>query len=229
MNRLFCLAHFCEIHGPLTILCTQKQTVSPWRGSQLVQCDACSLILPDHAALVVSDPESNPNGSFEPQEGTSIQQSQYVSTKYPASQQIYTSLMKLVMKCLSVETTADPLKPHFFGDAVSGFCLVKVFSIRDVHARGGERKYALMVVSDSELTVIENWGVSAAYFSEIISAMQQSVEKRHESSGGGGLVENERYLRRSKNTPRLLVELTGDAQIFVKLHLMATELLGDMA
>lgn len=136
--------------------------------------------------------------------------------------------MKLVMKCLSVETTADPLKPHFFGDIASGFCLAKVFSIRDVHARGGERKYALMVVSDSELAVIENWGVCASYFVEIIAALQQSVEKRHESSSAGGLVENERYLRRSKNTPRLLVALTGDDQVFVKMHLMASELLGDM-
>lgn len=177
-------------------------------------------------ALVVSG--ANDNGALVSQKDGATPQNQYMSTKYPASQQIYTSLMKLVMKCLSVETTADPLKPHFFGDTASGFCLAKVFSIRDVHARGGERKYALMVVSDSELAVIENWGVSAAYFAEMIAAMQNHVEKLHESTSSGGLVQNERYLRRSKNTPRLLVGLTGDEQIFLKLHLMAVELLEDM-
>ena len=211
-HHLFCVAHFCELHGPLTLLCTQKQLhVSVWPGSLLALCAACALSLPNGATSVVSE----------------TRDCLWVSTKYPTSQQIYTSLMKLVMKCLSVESAADPLKPVFFGDTASGFCLAKVFSLRDVHARGGERKYALMLVSDSELAVVHGWGVAAQYVAEIITLVQRQVEKRRESSLLGG-VDPERYLRRSKNVPKSLVELTGDLQIFVKLHRVAAELLADL-
>lgn len=212
-NDVFCLAHFCEIHGPSTIICCQKQD-SPVESaaSMLSACDSCALQLPESASSLV----------------TSVAGEKYVSTRYPLLQRIYTSLKKLVMKCLSVEVVADPLKVLFFGDGTSGFCLSKVFSIRDLNARGGERKYAILMVSDGEGHLIQNWNTVSSYINEIIALIQRQVELRIEEMSRSSSGDNERYLRRSKNLPKSLVLLTNDKQIFVKFHLWGIELLRDL-
>lgn len=253
-NFVFCVAHFCEVHGPVTVLCTQKQeTGFSLPKSSYALCESCSLDLPDGITSLVTDADnlttgkdqnrgSNPHhlnafavhGTDE-QTGVADKRNEkgatrkmvYASTLYPQSESIYTSLTKLVMKCLSVEAVAEPLKPVFFGDTNTGYCLSKVFSIPDLHARGGERKYALMVVSDSEASLLKNWDVASMYIAEIITLLQQKVElhaeQRKVDSG-----DNVRYLRRAKTIPRSIVQLTGDDEIFMKLHLCGTELLRNM-
>lgn len=215
-NHVFCLAHFCEIHGPTTILCCQKLD-EPLEASSnmLATCESCALQLPESAAHLVTEY----NGSVS---------NKYVSTHYPLSERIYTSLKKLVMKCLSVEAVADPLKVLFFGDGTYGFCLSKVFSVKDVNARGGERKYAMLLVSDSESHLIRSWNTVSTYFTEMIGLIQRQVEDRMEEKAKSHAGDNERYLRRSKNIANSLVLLTNDPQIFVKVHLWAIELLKDM-
>lgn len=238
-NYVFCLAHFCEIHGPSTIICTKKQDLDPESTASTVDvCESCALQLPEGASSLtttLSERESsasegtNGNNSAlgSSLAGDSASPENYVSTRYPLSQIIYASVKKLVMKCLSVEAAADPLKVMFFGDATSGFCLSKVFRINDVNARGGERKYALLMISDSEMHLLHNWDTVSSYIGEIIALIQSLVESRVEDASSAS-VDNEQYLRRSKNVPKSLVQLTGDAQIFVKFHLWGIELLRDM-
>lgn len=112
---------------------------------------------------------------------------------------------------------------------MNGFCMSRVFKIQDVNSRGGERKYALVMGCDEELHLLRNWDVVSTYMSEIILSIQRQVEKHlaHEAEQLNN-VDNERYLRRSKIRPKSLVELTNDAQIFVRFHLWAIELLRDV-
>lgn len=214
VNYVFCLAHFCEIHGPSTIICTHRhpERSIPPSSSKVQLCASCELILPEQATNLV----------------TTTKNATYLSTNYPSLQKVYTSLMKLVMKSLSVETTADPLKALFFGDVVSGFCLSKIFGIKDVHARGGERKYTLMMVCDSETHLLQSWDVISKYVNEIISLIQKQVEVRLDVLAKSSVGDNERYLRRLKIIPRSLVELTDDEQIFAKFHLWGIEVLRDI-
>lgn len=158
-----------------------------------------------------------------------INDTKYVSSRYPASQSVYTAYVKLVMKLLSVETTADSLKPIFFGDVVNGFCMSRVFKIQDVNSRGGERKYALVMGCDEELHLLRNWDVVSTYMGEIILLIQGQVEK-HLAREAEQLksLDNERYLRRSKIRPKSLVELTDDRELFARFHLWAIELLQDV-
>ena len=65
------------------------------------------------------------------------------------------------------------------------------------------------------------------YKREMISHIQEKVEARR-SSGATEEIDNEKYLRRSMARPKLLVELTGDDQIFVRLHMWAREVLRDV-
>lgn len=297
-NFVFCVAHFCEIHGPVTILCTQKQEfkVSASNTSHAL-CESCSFDLPLGVSSLVTHceedtvqtqsngngngnanasgkgsrdgsrnrsgslngngsgsgnlngqlkpvPSNNPipstlskllNGDTHGQEtatsfpvkGFSAGKLTYASTLYPQSEKIYTCLTKLVMKCLSVEL-AEPLKPVFFGNTNTGYCLSRIFRIADLHARGGERKYALMVVSDSESALLSNWDVALGYIAEIISQLQSKVEALMEQKKLDG-TDNGRFMRRAKTIPRSLVQLTGDPDIFMKLHLCGTELLRCMS
>lgn len=194
-------------------------------------CESCALVLPKKATNVVTHMRGNTRDA-ECLDETWVkrspeEQTGYISTRYPDSPALYTSLMKLVMKCLSVEAVADPLKPLFNGDATNGFCLSKVFSIPDLHARGAERKYAFLVVCDSETHLLARWHFVSTYISEMIAFLQAKVEAVRDRAKVESL-DNERYLRRLKNMPRSLVELTGDSELFVRLHLCGVELLRDV-
>lgn len=217
VNYVFCLAHFCEIHGPLTIVCTRRcDTDSEEETSSSLNqalCASCSLILPNDATNLSTKTE---NGRF-------------LSTRYPTSQVVYSALKKLVMKSLSVETSAHPAKPVFMGDGINGYCLSRIFHIQDLNSRGGERKYSLVMACDSEVHAIENWGVIATYMAEIISLIQRQVElKLEREAATPNLTDNERFLRRSKIQPQSLAQLTKDPEIFAKVHLWAVELLQDV-
>ncbi|ODV82282.1 uncharacterized protein CANTADRAFT_139734 [Suhomyces tanzawaensis NRRL Y-17324] len=233
-NYIICLAHFCELHGPSIIICTQvtnKASKSEHilsSNSKLQSCSSCKLQLPNDSINVITTDESDK---------TVVNPPVYISTNYPSSQKRYLSLTKLVMKSLSVETTADATKPMFVGDALNGYCVNKIIKIKDANARGSERKYALMVVSDSESDLLMNWDIIGMYFTEITSLLHLKVEStleqlltKKEGSGKSDscMLDNERYLRRSMNKPKSLVELTNDPQIFVKFHLWGIELLKDI-
>lgn len=215
-NYVFSLAHFCEIHGSSIVICTQQNDLDLINSSalKLLSCALCELVLPNDAVNLVS---LTNNGE------------KYVSTRYPLSQNVYTAYVKLVMKLLSVETSADSLKPVFFGDVANGFCMSRMFRVQDVNSRGGERKYALVMGCDEELHLLRNWDIVSTYMAEIILAIQRQVEKHlAEEAEQLNNVDNERYLRRSKIRPKSLVELTNDTQIFVRFHLWAIELLRDV-
>ncbi|KAG7660610.1 uncharacterized protein J8A68_005876 [[Candida] subhashii] len=234
-NYIVCLAHFCELHGPSTIVCTQVTTENKKEeyilpsNSRVQVCSSCQLILPDEDAvnIVTKDSTANSNANT-----TRV----FISTHYPLSQKRYTSLTKLVMKSLSVETTAESSKPMFYGDMIYGYCINKIFKINDLNARGSERKYSLMLISDSETDLLMNWDIITIYFNEIIDMIQQRVAtiteeniKRDTANGSNlGMLGNEKYLRRSLIKPKSLVELTNDTGIFVKIHLWAVELLKDI-
>ncbi|CUM65347.1 uncharacterized protein PRCAT00002982001 [Priceomyces carsonii] len=230
-NYIVCLAHFCELHGPSTIICTQVAPLEQESllllpsNSKLQTCASCKFILPDNSANLVTAERQ--------EEGDRL----FISSQYPTSQKRYSTLTKLVMKSLSVETTANLPAPVFYGDDANGYCISKVFKIKDVNARGAERKYSLMVICDSETCLLAAWDLIGTYLNEIVSIIQDQVilavedalrQKRSGSNGDGSVLDNEHYLRRSMVRPRSLAELTNDSQIFVKFHLWAMELLKDI-
>ncbi|KAL6450373.1 LST7 Protein LST7 [Candida maltosa Xu316] len=222
-NFIVCVAHFCELHGPTIIICTQitSQTLVDdhilQSNARLANCQSCQLILPNSSANLTTKTTTN--------------NSICISTHYPSSSKRYSVLTKLVMKSLSVETTSELSKPMFYGDAVTGYCINQIFKIEDVNARGGERKYSLMIACDDEVELLNNWDIVSIYFNEIIDSIQTRVEEaktKRKKNSNANVLDNERFLRRSLIKPKSLVDLTDDDQIFVKIHLLSTELLSDI-
>lgn len=220
-NYIICLSHFCELHGPSSVICTQisgdpKHTkgLLLHSNSKLQTCSSCKLELPKDRRNLLTKSSST----------------EYVSTQYPVYQERYKALTKLVMKTLSVETNSSSSKPLFLGDNACGYCLSRMFKIKDVNARGGERKYSLMVISDEEVKIMKNWNVITKYLSEMIASIQVKVQRvidhkeKHNTTNS-----NENYLRRLMVKPKSLIELTGDSKIFVKLHLSAIQVIKDIS
>lgn len=208
---IVCLAHFCELHGPTTIICTltgNSGTLQPKNQA----CASCRMVLPSDTAINITSTAGDVA---------------FVSTNYPPNPKRYSAVTKLVLKSLSVETTLDIAKPIFFGDVTNGYAIAKIFKIKDASARGSERKYSLLVIGNNETALLHNWDVVGMYFSEFISLIQKKVDVVAKAGSKDGL-NNERYLRRSMTKPKSLVELTGDTDVFVKFHCWAIKLMKDM-
>lgn len=224
-NFIVCLVHFCELHGPCSIICTQSSQHSDdlllKSSSKLQTCASCKLQLPGEVANLST------KNSTKTTNGTIDTEYYYISTQYPTIQARYTSLTKLIIKGLSVETTSDITKALYLGDHSNGYGLIKIFKIKDINARGGERKYGLMTISDQEIKILENWDIITGYLNKIIDSIQAKVANRITKTNDTNL-NHEHYLRRSLVKPKSLIELTGDEQIFVKLHLSFTELIKDI-
>lgn len=249
---MICLSHFCELHGPCSIICTQVSQNSDdlvlKSSSKLQTCASCKLELPDNSvnlftksgthnvSLRNNDHNTNKKDSKKNKNVSSMEHNDndryFISTQYPSMQSRYTSLTKLIMKSLSVETTSDFTKPLYLGDNVNGYGLTKVFKIKDINARGGERKYSLMVISDEEIKILKNWDVISTYINKIINSIQLKVTARINHNrlmnNNDANISNEHYLRRSFIKPKSLIDLTGDEKIYVKLHLGFIELIKDI-
>lgn len=218
-NFMVCLGHFCELHGPSSIMCTQlsdsksANKLTLQNSNKLQTCASCKLTLPKGALNLITNTSRNI----------------FVTTQYPAFQERYMALTKLVMKLLSVETTSDLHKPLFVGDNLNGYGLTKIFKIKDMQARGGERKYSLMIVCDEEIKILKNWNIIVSYLTKLIDSIQSKVQNVIDKKNlANTSLNNETYLRRSIARPTSLVELTGDDKLFVKLHLGAIQLIKDI-
>ncbi|ODQ82748.1 hypothetical protein BABINDRAFT_5669 [Babjeviella inositovora NRRL Y-12698] len=220
-THTFCLAHFCEAHGPSTIMCTQAVAATAVRDSLLLPnanlqtCASCKLMLPDNAANMT----------------TAAGSQSFLSQQYPTHPATFAGLKKVVMKSLSAETTTDS-QPLMFGDAETGYSLVRIFRVRDPTARGAERKYALILNARgaAEQALMKLWDIVAESFNQLIEYFHDRALELEKVSADehDGEIHNERFLRRSAVKPRSLVELMKDEKLFVKLHLWVCETLRDL-
>lgn len=177
-------------------------------------CNSCHLILPSEAVNLITKDDNSTTSA-------------YISSRYPSSQQRYTALTKAVMKSLTVEASADPKRPIFYGDDVDGYSMSRIFKVRDPSARGSERKYSFIVLCDDESQLLRYWDIVSTYINEMITNIQDRVDVKGASSVSEE-IDNEKYLRRSIARPKLLVELTGDELLFVRLHMWARDMLHDL-
>lgn len=128
------------------------------------------------------------------------------------------------MKCLSVETTYDDLKPIMFGESSLGFAILMSFKIKDNTARGSERKYAFIVLAEEENELMRNWDLIIVSLSTMIKTIKDKISHL-ESTQQLSDNNNERFYRRILPKPKNLIELLNDDNFFVKVHLWSSNLL----
>lgn len=218
MSTSITLAHFCDKHGPKSILCTQKVTdlaqveqfILP-EFSKESYCMSCLFTVPPQAG---SSGTCGPTTTLRSVDGGSTA---YISSQYSSFK--FRMLNSVVKKCLSEETMNYDGRPVYFGDDFRGFSVCISFKIRDLEARGSERRYVIIVNSEQERVILRNWDLILGKVGQCVEYIKQASQRvqlaAHEGSDQNN---NEIYLRGKVHQPKSLATLVNDDEFFCKLH-----------
>ncbi|XP_055376191.1 folliculin [Condylostylus longicornis] len=212
MNAVISLCHFCETHGPSSILCTQslKETKVEDINFDLTQssnklCPACNSI---ESTVMLSRDENA---------GIS-----YLSTQGPIFPELYGLIKQASVRSLSCEISSKKDGGFvFFGDALNGHILSHTFHVSDLQARGFYQLFSIVIIMKDKYYLLNMKPFLAKHITNISSEIQtlakgvRNEEKAKSSpiqrriSSGGQII---------STTHRSLIDLTGESNIFKIIH-----------
>ncbi|XP_051999234.1 folliculin-like [Xyrauchen texanus] len=243
MNALVALCHFCELHGPRTLFCTEAvhpPSPSPQPGSAIPvdrdregdregegltmranssdtqradMCEGCRSLPASHPGFVSVDGE------------TGIR---YLSHQHPRQPQLFSVVRQACVRSLSCEVCPGREGPIFFGDEQHGFVFSHTFFIKDSLARGFQRWYSIVVVAMDRIYLINSWPFLLRHLRLTIHSLQSTALKVFDSEQ---CVCPQRAARmnnafsptvfphqRSGNAARSLTSLTQHTNLWASLH-----------
>ncbi|XP_016157485.1 PREDICTED: folliculin [Ficedula albicollis] len=214
MNAIVALCHFCELHGPRTLFCTEVL------HSPLPQ-GAGSGDVPGQ-----NEPAEEEEGgiqmssrirSHSPAEGASADSSspgpkksdmcegcrslagghpgyvshdketsiKYVSHQHPNHPQLFSIVRQACVRSLSCEVCPGREGPIFFGDEQHGFVFSHTFFIKDSLARGFQRWYSIITIMMDRIYLINSWPFLLGKIRGIIDELQGKALKVFEAEQFG--------------------------------------------
>lgn len=241
MNALVALCHFCELHGPRTLFCTEAvHPPSPSPGSAIPgdrdreadregegltmranssatqradMCEGCRSLPASHPGFVSVDSE------------TGIR---YLSHQHPRQPQLFSVVRQACVRSLSCEVCPGREGPIFFGDEQHGFVFSHTFFIKDSLARGFQRWYSIVVVAMDRIYLINSWPFLLRHLRLTIQSLQNTALKVFDSEQcvcpQRGVRMNSAFSpavfphQRSGNAARSLTSLTQHQNLWASLH-----------
>ncbi|KAM6967734.1 folliculin [Aplochiton taeniatus] len=243
MNALVALCHFCELHGPRTLFCTEAvhpPPPSPQAGASLSgerdrdadregegltmranssasqrgdMCEGCRSLPASHPGFVSIDEE------------TGIR---FLSHQHPRQPQLFSVVRQACVRSLSCEVCPGREGPIFFGDEQHGFVFSHTFFIKDSLARGFQRWYSIVMVAMDRIYLINSWPFLLRHLRLTIQSLQSTALKVFD---GEQCVCPQRAVRmnsafspavfphqRSGNAARSLPSLTQHPNLWASLH-----------
>uniref|UniRef100_A0A3Q0RH01 Folliculin n=1 Tax=Amphilophus citrinellus TaxID=61819 RepID=A0A3Q0RH01_AMPCI len=242
MNALVALCHFCELHGPRTLFCTEalhppspspsSQAGAPVPGdrdgdrdgegltmkanssaTQKEMCEGCRSLPASHPGFVSIDDE------------TGIR---FLSHQHPRQPQLFSVVRQACVRSLSCEVCPGREGPIFFGDEQHGFVFSHTFFIKDSLARGFQRWYSIVMVAMDRIYLINSWPFLLRHLKLTIQSLQSTALKVFDSEQG---ICPQRAVRmnsafspavfphqRSGNAARSLTSLTQHPNLWASLH-----------
>lgn len=243
MNALVALCHFCELHGPRTLFCTealhppsppsQVGSLAPGdrdrdgdrEGEGLTMranssatqrgemCEGCRSLPASHPGFVSIDDE------------TGIR---FLSHQHPRQPQLFSVVRQACVRSLSCEVCPGREGPIFFGDEQHGFVFSHTFFIKDSLARGFQRWYSIVMVAMDRIYLINSWPFLLRHLRLTIQSLQSTALKVFDNEQG---VCPQRAVRmnsvfspavfphqRSGNAARSLTSLTQHPNLWASLH-----------
>ncbi|XP_049778379.1 folliculin [Schistocerca cancellata] len=245
MNAVISLNHFCELHGPSVLFCTQtfhdteddplynaatdESKHKKFYGKVNVlnsaadspasnSCEACQSFNMQYLGFISNDHENRTS---------------YVSTRHPLHHSIATLVRQACIRSLSCEVSPGKEGPVFFGDEIRGHVLSHTFFLKDAQARGFHRWYSLTILMRDKLFLLNSWPFLVKNMKAIIEEMQAKACKVYEYEQSQCpqralrlSADSSVYKQHSANKPsRSVAELTSDNNIFPQLHWWFTWLL----
>uniref|UniRef100_A0A8C6WJZ2 Folliculin n=1 Tax=Neogobius melanostomus TaxID=47308 RepID=A0A8C6WJZ2_9GOBI len=243
MNALVALCHFCELHGPRTLFCTEAlHPPSPSAPSQVglaledreldadregegltMRANSTATQRGEMCEGCRSLPASHP-GFVSIDDETGIR---FLSHQHPRQSQLFSVVRQACVRSLSCEVCPGREGPIFFGDELHGFVFSHTFFIKDVLARGFQRWYSIVMVATDRIYLINSWPFLLRHLRLTIQSLQSTALKVFDSEQG---VIQQRAMRmnsvfspafphqRSGNAARSLTSLTQHKNLWASLH-----------
>ncbi|XP_061572963.1 folliculin [Cololabis saira] len=245
MNALVALCHFCELHGPRTLFCTEalhppspdpsSQAGAPVPGDRdrdgdregeglTMRANSSTTQRGEMCEGCRSLPASHP-GFVSIDDETGIR---FLSHQHPRQPQLFSVVRQACVRSLSCEVCPGREGPIFFGDEQQGFVFSHTFFIKDSLARGFQRWYSIVMVAMDRIYLINSWPFLLRHLKLTIQSLQSTALKVFDSEQG---VCPQRAMRmnsvfspavfphqRSGNAARSLTSLTQHPNLWASLH-----------
>ncbi|CAH0547628.1 unnamed protein product [Brassicogethes aeneus] len=214
MDGIVALGHFCESHGPIVILATQKTDCEPQEKPPHILnspvCEACKSI--DLEEAVVSEDENV----------------YYVSSRIPLKEDVAFLLKNAAVRSISCEEMGKEGGLMYFGDDQRGHVVTYTFYVADSQARGFKRKYCLILLSGDRVHLLNHWRHITKHFEVIASDLKEKALKVNNLEQATCSQKAARQASQQSTrscTGRSLQELTGVSSIFLQIHMWFVYLL----
>uniref|UniRef100_A0A8C8YTW7 Folliculin n=1 Tax=Prolemur simus TaxID=1328070 RepID=A0A8C8YTW7_PROSS len=214
MNAIVALCHFCELHGPRTLFCTEvlhaplpqgaEDRDSPGQGEQAEEEEGgiqMSSRIHAHSPAEGASTESSSPGPKKSDmcEGCRSLAAghpgyishdketsiKYVSHQHPNHPQLFSIVRQACVRSLSCEVCPGREGPIFFGDEQHGFVFSHTFFIKDSLARGFQRWYSIITIMMDRIYLINSWPFLLGKVRGVIDELQGKALKVFEAEQFG--------------------------------------------
>ncbi|XP_062848599.1 folliculin [Trichomycterus rosablanca] len=244
MNALVALCHFCELHGPRTLFCTEAvhpPSPSPSQPGSAILTDREREAERDGEGLTMRANSSATHGADMCEGCRSLPAShpgfvsvdnetgiRFLSHQHPRQPQLFSVVRQACVRSLSCEVCPGREGPIFFGDEQHGFVFSHTFFIKDSLARGFQRWYSIVIVAMDRIYLINSWPFLLRHLKTTIQSLQSTALKVFDSEQ---VVCPQRAVRmnsafspagfphqRCGNAARSLTSLTQHPDLWSSLH-----------
>lgn len=206
MNAIIAVCHFCEAHGPCVLFCTHISKDDEFTGSGQLNgnCSACSSI--GSNSTIIS---KEPNGII------------FCSRESLPNVDANKILKHAAIRSLSCEVS---LRQEggiiYFGDTNDAHILSLTFQLKDSKARGLKRWFSIIVLMRDKMFLLNVMPFLTEHLESTVKELQLLADGVYEKDQ---MVCSQRALRLQTgktefDSPRSLVQLTGDINVFKNLH-----------
>ncbi|CAF1396116.1 unnamed protein product [Adineta ricciae] len=239
MNASCALQHFCDLHGPQILLCTEARTYIPGDNDDedlkafysqyiksenpqgKVECKSCTLS-PEHTLVSTIDLSNH---------------MLYISSPSTPNQDLFKNIRNACVRSLNIEKSVEVDAPIIFGDPENGYCLSLAFSCKDFHARGSQRLYSLCYLCSDKYHLISLMKVLTDCLRQAVRWIQFDANETYEQEGrikvntnlnGTSTTSTATYIfRPPPRTPsqRMLSDIVRDTKITHRIHALFVWLL----
>ncbi|XP_005487493.2 folliculin [Zonotrichia albicollis] len=214
MNAIVALCHFCELHGPRTLFCTEVLHSPLPQGAGSGDISRQNEQAEEEEGGIQM---SSRIRSHSPAEGASADSSspgpkksdmcegcrslagghpgyvshdketsiKYVSHQHPNHPQLFSIVRQACVRSLSCEVCPGREGPIFFGDEQHGFVFSHTFFIKDSLARGFQRWYSIITIMMDRIYLINSWPFLLGKIRGIIDELQGKALKVFEAEQFG--------------------------------------------
>lgn len=236
VSAVFC--HFCEIHGPSVIFCTDvlPLDVIPAAASSESttsrSCDGCTFDSQQACGFTTTDQKAN---------------IRFISSATSSSVYGDRVIQQSCIRSLSCEVYPEGREGViYFGDQQRGHVLSYCFVLKDSQARGFQRTYSLLLISKQQNVILVHWNRYVAAMQQVVDRLKQKASAIYDREVSPICSQETRALRldsavqvagrgrnslntqRSESRARSLKDLTGDETIFALIHLDVAMMLRDL-